>query len=158
MAAHQAMANTTTSAPAAVIAGSGAAGTSGGRISVSASGGTVGHITITPGGSGFHPGSVNSAVGPAFQMTTLRTGSNTGGSTSTTTPSPTTPTGRLPGHLLLGPDGQPVAIVFGADSASSGSASTTTDATTTPSPTTPTGHLPGHLLLGPDGQPVAIVF
>jgi hypothetical protein len=50
--------------------------------------------------------------GPGFQMTTFSTGSNTGGSTSTTTPSSGAPPGRLPGHFLTGPNGQPIAVVF----------------------------------------------
>ena len=120
MAAHRAMPPMTSAMSAIVLSSSGSAGASGGRVSVSASGHTVGRITVTPIGSGWHPGS----AGPQFQMTPIATGGDTGGSSSTTTtgsntgsggtttPSPPPQTGHLPGHFLLGPDGQPAAIVF----------------------------------------------
>ena len=87
-----------------------------------------------------------------------------------TQPTGTSPTGQtgtqpgtLPGHILPGPDNQPIAIVFGAGSNGSGSTTSTSDSagstgTTTENPGDSGGTLPGHTLTDSSGHPIAIVF
>jgi hypothetical protein len=99
----------------------------------------------------------------ASTTSTSDSAGSTGTTTGGTTDSPSDPKGTLPGHLVPGPTGQPIAIVFGAGSSGSSTTTNTSDSgsstgTTTDSPSDSQGTLPGHLVNGPSGQPIAVVF
>ena len=75
-----------------------------------------------------------SSVGPESRRRRFPSVAATGGSAGTTsgaTPlNPTDPPAHLPGHFITGPDGQPVAVVFGAERSAAASSSTSTTSTT----------------------------
>jgi hypothetical protein len=108
-------------------------------------------------GTGNTPSGSSNATSP--NDSSGSTGTTTGG----TSDSPSDPKGTLPGHTVPGPNGQPIAIVFGSGSSGSANTTSTSDSagstgTTTDNSNDSQGTLPGHIVTGPHNQPIAAVF